>query len=131
MGWIDFLKGSDRTEDTGDKAGSAPSAVEYVAWLTTFMLKASRTDLTIDTNAPLPGADGTGESAPPCVPSPESVINRLKLVSGLNPVRLSAPGTGSFEDERGGHILVVSTRFEDWDDRSTCRLQIRVRPRTG
>ena len=131
MGLLDFLKSGENKANGCDRASDSPSAVEYVEWLTKFMLRSSRTELTLDTSAPLPGAGETGENAPPCEPEPAVVINRLKLVSGLNPIRLSAPATGSFEEKRSSHVLVVSTRFEDREDRSTCKLQIRVRARSA
>ncbi len=131
MGWLDFLKSGDNKAGEGGTPTDTPSAVEYVEWLTKFMLRSSKTELAIDTAALLPGAMETGDNAPPCIPSPEAVINRLKLISGLNPVHLSAPASGSFVEERGGHTLVVTTRFDDSGEHSICMLQIRVRPRSG
>lgn len=133
MGFLDFLKGEGGAGGaSGDKAATSElSAVDYVAWLLKFMLRRSLTELTIDTNRALPGAGESGDEGPPCEPKPEAVINRLKIVSGLNPMRYPSPAKGVFEETRTGYVLVVSTQFEDTDSSSTCKIQLRVRPRSA
>ena len=109
-----------------------PTAMEYVDWLIKHMLRSSCVDSTIDTTRPLPGADEKdAELAPPCLPSAETVINRLKLLSGLNPVQYAKPVEAVFEKNRSGHTLAVHTRFEDKPGRSVCAIRLRVHARTG
>lgn len=108
--------------------GEPPSAVDYVDWLLKHMLRNSSTELTIDTRLRLPGSDEiVPEFAPPCLPDPDKVINRLKILSGLQPVHLAAPVSAKFEQLRTHHAIIVQTRFEDQDDGSRCRLNLRLR----
>jgi len=105
-----------------------PTAVDYVEWLLKHMLRTSRTELTIDTRCRLPGAGEEGkENAPPCLPAAGNVLNRLKVLSGLNPAHYGRMTEGSFERPSIGHVLVVNTRFLDEGNVSTCSLRLRIR----
>lgn len=99
-----------------------PSASEYVDWLFRYMLSKSRTEMEIDSTRPLPGADEA-----PCAPPHAAVLNRLKVLCGLNPFRFSEPVDGAFEKAFSNHTLHFSTRFEDNDSRSVCRLRLSIR----
>lgn len=109
-----------------------PSAIDYVEWLLKYMLRTYTLELTVDSGRELPGKGDIGkENAPPCLPDQALVLNRLKLLSGLNPMRLSAPAEGRFERPCAGHTLVVATRFEDGPASSTCRVRLGLRTRNG
>jgi hypothetical protein len=109
-----------------------PTAIDYVEWLLKHMLRASRTELTIDTRRPLPGAGEEGKNgAPPCMPSAETVINRLKILSGLSPVRYRQPLAAKFERPSATYTLAVATRFQDDGNASACNVSLRVRGRKG
>jgi hypothetical protein len=122
MGIINFFK---KTEPKT----MPPTAVEYVEWLLSHMLCTSQTELTVDSAKPLPGNTLDDEDMrPPCLPDPGNVINRLKILSGVNPVgQTGAVHKGSFERVRTHHIIVFNTQFHDEADRSTCVIQLRVR----
>jgi len=99
-----------------------PSASEYVEWLPRYMLRKSRTEIKIDSSRPLPGADEA-----PAVPEAEAVVNRLKVLCGMNPFRFSEPEEGTFERLHANHTLKFKTRFEDSQDRSVCTLSLSIR----
>lgn len=105
-----------------------PSASEYVEWLPLYMLRTSQTELTISSSRPLPG-DGEDDPAliPPCLPEQEMVINRLKVLCGLNPFRFSEPTDGSFETTHANHTLRFAVQFTDGDQRDICTLNLSIR----
>ena len=107
---------------------AVPTAVDYVEWLLEYMVRASRTELTIATDAPLPDG-GSGEpNPPPCLPETQLVINRLKILAKLPPVRQEQAAEGAFEHLRGNLSLCLKARFSDTSGRSSCRLQMELRP---
>ena len=109
-----------------------PSAIDYVEWLLKHMLRASALELTINTRRALPGSDAVGSGgAPPCLPNAETVINRLKVLSGLSPVRYAQPVEASFERPGATYTLTVATRFHDDGQTSTCTLRLRIRAKRG
>ena len=106
-----------------------PTAVEYVDWLLKYMLRVSRLKTTIiDTRRALPGSEKAGaDDGPPCLPSVERVLNRLKVLSGLSPVRYPQAVEAGFERPRATCTLVVATRFLDDANASTCAIRLRIR----
>lgn len=111
-------------------AAQKPNPAEYVEWLLTYMLQTSRTELKIDTRQPLPGSDLSVENnnAPPCVPEAQSVINRLKILSGVNPIwKEGLKESGSFERPRTHLAVTVVTQFQDDIDRSICVITLKIR----
>jgi hypothetical protein len=130
MPWSIFGAPGAKRQTTPEAAfnGGTPSAVDYVEWLPRFMLRTSCTALTIATDTPLPTSAGAlDEDLVSDVPSVEAVLNRLKLVSGLNPVRCLKPTAGHFERARGGLTLAFGTLFEETPKRATCTIRMRVR----
>jgi hypothetical protein len=125
MGLFDFLKPGTTGKHTARDA--QPTVVDYVDWLFEHMLRTSRTELTLDTGATVPGAAPGVSQPPPCLPEPAAVINRLKLLAGLNPVAYPGLVEGHFEKERSGYTLRVSAAFRDTPDRASCTLRIRVK----
>ena len=108
--------------DNEQGQGITASAADYVEWLPGFMLQRSQTELRIDTSRPLPYDDGA-----PGIPDSSAVINRLKVMCGINPFRFSEPVEGDFVRERSGHKVRFAARFEDRDDRSVCTLRLSIR----
>ncbi len=106
------------------------TAVEYVEWLLKHMLRTSQLELMIDTRKALPGStmQESNSGAPPCLPDAVVVINRLKILSGVNPVvRLPTAVEGRFDRQRKHHTLEVFTHFRDVGQESTCVLRLRIR----
>jgi len=104
-----------------------PKASEYVDWLPRYMLINSQIELKIDSSRPLPGANETDpDRVAPCLPDAEAVVNRIKVLCGLNPFRFADPTDGCFEETLMDHRLKFSVHFEDTQDRSTCTLYLSV-----
>jgi|GEM_PF-1977750 len=127
MGIFDFLKRKNPTQQSA--ADAEPTAIDYVDWLFQHMLSTSQTTLTIDTRRALPG-NGTptgDETAPPCLPEAAVVINRLKILAGINPVKQSEPIEGTFDRPRKHLTIITSCRFLDAADYSTCAIHIVIK----
>jgi len=134
MGLLGLFRGKNQGASAGaaDSHVDEPSAVEYVEWLLKHMLRTSRTELTIDTRRALPGAGPKAkDDSPPCLPTPESVVNRLKVLCGVNPVTHRQAVRGEFTRPRSHHTVIISAEFQDGPDASTCVLHLRIRPRTS
>jgi hypothetical protein len=130
MGLFDlFGKRSSGKEETQKDGGSnQPTAVHYVDWLLNHMLSTSRMEIVVDSSRPLPGSEGPETNdPPPCMPDARSVINRLKLLSGVNPVAQSTAIEGRFERPRAHHTVFVVTKFLDAAGKSTCSIRLRIR----
>ncbi len=127
MGLMDLFS---KKKPAGDKPGASeqPTAIDYVEWLLKYMLSTSRTELTIDTSRALPGSfQASNTASPPCIPDAQAVVNRLKILSGVNPVRQSKIIEGSFERPRTHDAILVSTQFQDTDEKSICSIRLRIR----
>ena len=132
MGLWKLFRGENRAAAAAGSSVDEPTAVEYVEWLLKHMLRTSRTELTIDTRRSLPGAaSGTNDDPPPCLPTPDSVVNRLKVLCGVNPVTHRQAIRGEFTRPRSHHVVIVSAEFQDDPGASTCALHLRIRPRTS
>ena len=116
---------------TGAESGAVaePTAVDYVEWLLQYMLGTSRMTLTIDTTQGLPGSGQIpdGLSPPPCLPEAAVVLNRLKILSGVNPIKQAKPVDGKFERPRKHLSIFVATHFQDDDAKSTCTIRLTVK----
>jgi hypothetical protein len=108
-----------------------PTAIDYVEWLLKHMLRTSPTEWIIDTRRVLPGGGPTEDDAPPCIPHAPAVINRLKILSGINPSRQSAVVSGSFERSIIRHAVVFTTQFQDDAEKSVCTIRFHLRSRKG
>lgn len=123
MGLMELFRKSEPVSDS-----EQPTAIEYVDWLLIHMLRTSRTALTIDTSRALPGGGHPADDdPPPCMPDAQAVVNRLKILSGVNPIRQPKIVTGNFERPRANHIIVVTTQFQDDAEKSSCAIQLRFR----
>ena len=124
MGFLDMFRKSAAPADPSLQ----PSAIDYVDWLLQHMLRTSNTTLTLGTRRPLPGQGSAKEDTPPpCTPEVQTVINRLKVMSGVQPVRHEQPVEGSFEQPRTQLVMIVDTRFHDGADESTCTIRLRFK----
>ncbi len=110
---------------------AAPNAIDYVEWLLQYMLQTSKVDLVIDTRYALPGAGAlpSGVDPPPCLPGAPLVVNRLKILSGVNPLPMSEPVAGRFLRPKTHLVLIIATRFHDTNEHSTCSLRMTIRDR--
>ncbi len=106
-------------------ASEAPTAVEYVDWLLQHMLNTSQLTLAIDTRRTLPDSSklAAGEAPPPCMPDAAQVVNRLKILAGVNPVRQAKPIEGTFERPRKHLSVIITCRFQDNEEYSTCAIR--------
>jgi len=121
MGLMDFFS-------KAKPADKQPTAIDYVEWLLIHMLRTSRTELTIDTSRALPGsASDAKDDPPPCVPDANAVINRLKILSKVNPIRQTGIVGGTFERPRTHHAISVTTQFQDDAEKSICTIRLRIR----
>ena len=106
------------------------TAVDYVEWLLRYMLRGSRMELTLDTGRPLPGSERAAvEDPPPCIPDAQTVINRLKILSGVQPVKQAESVEGGFERPRKHCAVEVRTRFTERSEHSQCAIRLRIRPK--
>ena len=110
-----------------------PTAVDYVEWLLQYMLGTSRMTLTIDSAQGLPGSGQipAGLAPPPCLPEAVVVLNRLKILSGVNPIKQAKPVDGKFERPRKHLSILVATHFQDDDAKSTCTIRLTVKGLTA
>ena len=115
------------------EVAAEPTAVDYVEWLLQYMLGTSRMTLTIDTTQGLPGSAPmpNGLAPPPCLPEAVVVLNRLKILSGVNPIKQNKPVDGKFERPRKHLSVLVATRFQDDDNKSTCTIRLTVKGLTA
>ena len=127
----DWLRrGKARAEETpiASCGTDIDSVSAYTDWLLRSMLKRSVTMLVISESTPLPRADSEESAWGGIQPSRQAVINRLKLLCGLNPVRFPLATDGRFVIERGVHRLQFEVRFDDRPDPPICTLRLRIRP---
>jgi len=64
---------------------------------------------------------------PPCVPDARAVINRLKILSGVNPILQAKAVGGAFERPRTHHTIEVATNFHDDTEMSVCVIRLHIR----
>lgn len=76
------------------------------------------------------------ESEPlPLVPDPRGgecvapefskVMNRLKIMSGLNPIRCQEPVQGTVEVTMGAELHIVTISFDETRESASCNIEIR------
>jgi hypothetical protein len=121
MHFLNKIKAVFSPLDEGEADGAA-SVSDYVDWLPKYMLRKSLTELRLDTARPLPNGDDVVG-----IPDAPAIINRLKVLCGLNPFRLAEPAEGGFVREHANRKLTFSACFEDRDDRSICTLRLSIR----
>lgn len=100
--------------------------IEYVDALLGMMLKKSLFTLRLTASTPLPQVENekSGSSSPL---NYQAVINRLKVMSKLNPILYATPVQGKIEIPLGSHILVYETHFDDKANPPACVINLRVR----
>lgn len=127
MGLISWFRSSLKTSDpVGPDLDESSDRIEYVDALLKMMLKKSLFSLRLTASEPLPrieNADGSADSPP----NYQAVINRLKVMSRLDPIAYPTPVQGKIEVPCGSHILVYETHFEDKASPPVCQINLRVR----
>ena len=96
-----------------------PSVVRYVDALL-LRLAEQRLEMTLSASDPLPELEGSRED----LPSFEQVVNRLKVLSGLNPVTNSRTVSGRFTHWQRGRWYDVVTHFDDRGIPPSCRVSL-------
>lgn len=107
--------------DTAEPSPGHPAA-NFVNLLLRDMVENKRTTLTILRSAPLPEVQGLDNTTPPA--DAESILNRLKVLAGLNPAMYREPVEGYFFFDAQGRRFAARTRFEDSNDDSVCVITI-------
>jgi hypothetical protein len=100
--------------------------IDYVDALLAHMLRKSLFSLRIASTEPLPRI-GTDTEQAASRANHQAVINRLKVMSRLNPIIYSTPVQGKIEIPLGAHILVYETHFDDKATPPYCLINLRVR----
>jgi len=130
MGLLSFL-GQFKSASAGGASSSSkekPTAVEYVEWLLKSMANASRNELVIDTDHAVPDEKQFPKGRlPPCVPDASFVINRLKVLAGVPPVRQQTMVDASFERQMTNHTMIVNLQFRETEKKSVCMIRLRAR----
>ncbi|MEI7948225.1 MAG: hypothetical protein WCJ02_16100 [bacterium] len=110
-------------------AEKQPTAVEYVEWMLKYMVRTSRTELVIDTRRVVPGSISADQlDGPPCIPDACAVVNRLKILAGINPMSKQPSSTGTvFQRPRTHDTVYVSTQFQDHAEKTLCTIRLNIR----
>lgn len=111
-------------------ADQQPTAVEYVEWLLKYMVRTSKPQLVIDTRQALPGSASTAklDDPPPCTPDARTVINRLKILSGIDPMNRQPTATGVvFQRPRTHDTVYVSTQFQNDPEKPVCTIRLNIK----
>jgi len=101
------------------------TAAEYVEWLFSYALSKGKQELLIRSGLTLPGAeqfsqDHEGAALPPV----EHVINRLKVLSGLSPVRYTQEVRKVVKKTIRTVQLEADMAFQDKPEGSMVRIHI-------
>ena len=127
MAWLTrIVQNRDASERTDDDDPS--SALEYVDWLLTHMFSRNLLRLVISPSVPLPAAPAL-LIACPRPPDHQTVINRLKIMVGLNPFPCRQPQGGRIERPRGDVVVIFDVHFDDTVQPPQCIIHLRVRRR--
>ena len=103
-------------------APSSPPPVRYVNLLIYTMVKSNELSVTIRSSEPLPPVRSVDGDVPST--SFAEASNRLKVMSGLRPIRYEEPVDGTFQMFVRGVPGWVRTHFEDDADDPCCRVDI-------
>jgi hypothetical protein len=108
-----------------------PNTADYVDWLLADMLRGQTRELLVSASAPLPSkSQGDGPPWPYRVPEHQAVINRLKILSGRNPLPFAARTEGEILRPHGDHVVVHATAFDDQASPPVCTIRVQVRRRS-
>ncbi len=117
-----------RKKENASAGKEGASAIDYIDWLLSRMIRKSIFDISVSGNVSLPDdADSAEHRYPAPLPTHETVINRLKVMSDLSPVYLPEPTKGKFELPRGNHVFVFHSEFDDRGSRPRCKLRMKIR----
>jgi len=123
MGILESMKALLSRPGEEKPMNAASAARAYVDWLPGYMLGTSVTQTIIDSRRPLPGVNTYSGD----MPRSETVVNRLKILSGLSPVQYNTQQMGQFTQQTGCYRVTLKTTFNDQDGRSRCSVEISIR----
>lgn len=123
MSFLESIKGLFGADKPSAQSNTQSGTAEYVDWLPKYMIGTSASQITIDSQKPLPGAQQFSGTLPQTI----AVINRLKILSGLSPVQYDAMKSGQFTKEMTNCSLTLQTSFTDQDGCSRCSLSLSIR----
>lgn len=124
------LFGGNETATRADHGQEQPTAVDYVEWLLVYMSRSARFQIVLDTSGALPGVGQAALSdPPPCQPPAESVLNRLKILAGINPVKHREAVRGEIKREKPTHTEIFAVEFHDKERGSRCNIQLSIKPK--
>ena len=128
---LDWLLGRKRGAGA-DGAASEPSAADYVDWLLSYMERKFINELVVSGTRTLPdGSELPDGKYPHALPTFSTVLNCLKVLSGLTPMHQPKPVVGRIERRRGNHNVVFETCFDDTARSPSCKLRLGVRRHTA
>jgi hypothetical protein len=117
--WLQELLAAPRP--AADAEDGSASRMDYVDALLALMVKKSQLTLRLTASEPLPAIGASP------APSFQAVVNRLKVLSRLNPVVYAKPVQGKIEVTHRAHVLVYTTVFDDKADAPACVITLRIR----
>lgn len=124
---MNWFRKKEKTPELQPAGGSLGPAVQYVEWLMQSMLTQSVSTVLVN-ELTLTGGGHVGKAAPPSVcPALQLVVNRLKVLTGLNPMPYSDPVKGRYEVRRGPHILRYEVLFHDHPLPPRCTVRLHIR----
>jgi hypothetical protein len=123
-----WFRSSDPAPSKADyqRENELAARVKYVDALLAMMVRKSIFILRLKASEPLPSIEN-GDNAFAPAPAYPSVINRLKVLSRLNPVIYAEPVQGIIEVQRGPHLLVYTLCFEDKAVPPFCDIHLGIR----
>jgi hypothetical protein len=104
-----------------ERAMPSTPVIRYVNLILYQMFQEEKERRILRQSETLPIISEFGDDLQP--PSLEAVVNRLKVMAGLNPVKYTDPTDGSLQVWIGGHECRVLCRFDDGAD-SRCEIRM-------
>ncbi len=106
------------------------AAIDYVEWLLNHAVAKGTHEVVITSGRSLPALETfCKERGMEMRPSVEHVINRLKVLSGLSPVRYPEEKKGIIKKNIRSFLLEAEAVFQDRPEGSRARIRIVVRGR--
>ena len=106
-----------------DTMGDNP-VIRYVNMLLTDMVARDLPSVTLRPTECPPILEHSKSSGPKDPPEFQKLVNRLKIMSGLNPVQSPTPISGSFDLSLGDNSFTVTIHFEDKTEDPFCTIEL-------